>query len=429
MKPLSTHEIDTLVLSAQRLIGATLSEIKTTENGVGLLFWKEGKLCWLWFMNVPSAPLFLILDEFPLPMKVIRTPMLLFLKAHAKGRELLAVGRDFQLGRVVKVMLGDEDGHCELELRLIPHAQNMMARTADKKISLKKIREIKPRNDTQNLEPSEVQRTSQELIEEFKVAIRKLKTGGHNPSTNLDIHREISKKKKIHDKISEDIKKKKLQQWAAVGEWIKAHQSLAVPENWIQYVDSSLSFSGNIENCFHRASQLKRKIAASHTRLQQLQGEIEKLNKIAETQISSGHESEKSIESRAPKFLKKDSGQALNLRKIELRPDLFAYVGRSAKENIHLIRQARPWHMWVHLKDLPSAHAIIVRNRGVIVTYQELISVGSVIIKQTFGKKSDSVQGQKFELLVCECRHVQPVKGDPVGRVRVQSAQTIAFKF
>jgi hypothetical protein len=120
--------------------------------------------------------------------------------------------------------------------------------------------------------------------------------------------------------------------------------------------------------------------------------------------------------------------KSLKLRKLQLVSSV-AYLGKSARDNLGLIRAARAWDLWVHLKDMPGAHAVIFRAKNQVITESELRQVAGWIWSesQSGSLKKTNLNLIDFDFLVAEIRFVKPIKGDRVGRVRVQKFKIYKF--
>ena len=113
-------------------------------------------------------------------------------------------------------------------------------------------------------------------------------------------------------------------------------------------------------------------------------------------------------------------------RKLHLASGALAYCGRSASDNLALLRQARAWDYWFHLRDYPGAHAIIHRQRDQEISEKELQQVAEWVVKESVSSKS-ILDGQKLAVVIVECRFVRPIKGDRLGRVTYHSEKTLSF--
>jgi predicted ribosome quality control (RQC) complex YloA/Tae2 family protein len=103
-----------------------------------------------------------------------------------------------------------------------------------------------------------------------------------------------------------------------------------------------------------------------------------------------------------------------------------AVMGKSARDNLEILRQAQAWDLWMHLKDYPGAHAIIVRPRTKEVPLKWIQKVSEWLIRETIGQKKVEM-GSKYDVVVVECRYVRPIKGDKLGRVSYHNPQVYSF--
>ena len=47
------------------------------------------------------------------------------------------------------------------------------------------------------------------------------------------------------------------------------------------------------------------------------------------------------------------------------------------------------------------------------------------MLNEQFGLRAEDLRGQMFDILVAECRHVRPIKGDKVGRVNYTNERVL----
>jgi len=102
-----------------------------------------------------------------------------------------------------------------------------------------------------------------------------------------------------------------------------------------------------------------------------------------------------------------------------------AFMGKSAQDNLKILRSANSWDYWLHLRDFPSAHVIIARPKGLKIAEEEIKIVGEWLIKESLKK---NYIGIAYEIIICECRHVKPIKGDRTGRVHFQHERVFRLK-
>jgi hypothetical protein len=70
---------------------------------------------------------------------------------------------------------------------------------------------------------------------------------------------------------------------------------------------------------------------------------------------------------------------------------------KNAKDNLQLLRQAKPWYLWVHLKDYPSCYGIIHSMKNQKVPASEIEKVSFWILQDFYKNKSDDA----FEVRCC----------------------------
>ena len=115
-------------------------------------------------------------------------------------------------------------------------------------------------------------------------------------------------------------------------------------------------------------------------------------------------------------------------RRHKIGDDLEVYVGKSAADNLAILRRAQPFDYWLHLRERPGSHAILRRTRGRTVSDAELIEAGRWVIEQSTGQRVRELKGERFDLLIVECRFVRPIKGDRLGRVNYSNDRVIHIK-
>jgi predicted ribosome quality control (RQC) complex YloA/Tae2 family protein len=196
---------------------------------------------------------------------------------------------------------------------------------------------------------------------------------------------------------------------------LKTHGTLDVPEHLQSYISKSESLSWNIENTFSKSKQLVGKKDGARERLVELEKEIKTLE--------NARFKEKPQKTGLIDLMQKADARG---RKFTLESGALAYCGKSAADNLALLRQAKAWDYWLHLKDYPGAHAIIHRQRDQEISSSEIQEVAGWVAKESLSSKSLMV-GQKVAVVMVECRFVRPIKGDKLGRVTYHGEKTFHF--
>jgi predicted ribosome quality control (RQC) complex YloA/Tae2 family protein len=426
----TVSELDNVVGALQALEGTRLQEVITSKDNVVFGFYSShssslndtgGQMLWLWLDLNVIRPTLLPWVELPFKPASQKTPLQLFMRAHFVGRSLRQVERNTEFGRVVTLKFGAPEDRMEVQIRLFPHGRNVLLQAGEKKLAWQKPKELLPTEaNEKDLGPT---RSLEELRDEWKIwRYKPQKKGGSavKPSQGLEIlEKEMKKKRAAREKVIQELEQKRGQPWREVGEWLKHNQTVDVPSEWEPFVDRRRKLAWNIEQCFTKAREIDGKIHGTEKRLEILEGEIEKLQiRLFSPETANRPEPQKS----AP-VIKSDAQR----RTLKLSDQLTVAMGKSAADNMKLLRQARAWDLWMHLKDYPSSHAIVFRNKGTKVSDSELFKIADWFIRQQLGLKFAKHAGEKFALVVTECRHVHPIRGDKIGRVTYRDERLLIY--
>ncbi len=219
------------------------------------------------------------------------------------------------------------------------------------------------------------------------------------------------------------MKRKEHSVWRDVGEWLKKSQGLDdLPKDFEPFVDRKRSFSWNMNKAFDKAKETQRKISGTTDRLRILTQQLEKLK--AE---GPGAQSQFEV-AKGPSIEKRVMPEGAKARTLHLSDDVKAMAGRSAKDNLQLLRQAKAWDLWFHLRDYPSSHLVVFRPKKRKLTAKEEGQIVQWFFHQTFGKRWAEEKGNRYDVIVAECRFVKPIKGDKIGRVHFQNERVIHVK-
>jgi predicted ribosome quality control (RQC) complex YloA/Tae2 family protein len=445
---LSTKDLESLAkwLNAN-LLGAQLQKVWT--DGELLIFeCYLMKSYWLCFDLNLQEPFVAIVSLKPQVRKQPK-PVSLFLTAHGVNLRFLNFQIDQQRGRILQVQLGIRETNsekiCDLEAWLIPNNVNFFVKVKeqgekDKKISWSKPRELPnlqtvrnadfPNEDLGKIESRDWLSFGNEWhfgrSKPREIIVAKEKV---NP-LEKEFRRSIQKKEKAIVEITAQLSGDDIDQYRKLGEALK--YSSVVPEAFQDFYDSRLSLAENRERVFKKAKDLERKKEGTKTRLEILKQEIQGLNKkIEKIRTSTGLSQEVSLVAQqkktlANKILQKAESKARKRQfKAGADNEFEAVMGKSAQDNLSILRHARAWDYWLHLRDYPGAHAIIFRNKGQVVPDSIFIEAAQWIVDETISKKQISA-GVKYDVILAECRFVKPVKG-ATGLVTYQNTRTFTF--
>lgn len=413
------------------LEGAQLQRVWAFEGNLFLGFHGWGKTTWIALDLELAKPQLILLPQEP-PKKFRKPkPLSLFLNAHAVGRVCKAIHRRTSQGRVVDFVFGS-DPATNLEIRLVPHAVNAIAKAGDSTLSWNKPRDL-PSEELVGLSHSPVSLTVDERSRiwcEDKLGYRSKDT---RPSQSPDDTKpsrpavEDSRLKALEKSLRlarEDEDRLKKHKWREAGEWLKSVGELSrpIPTEWSEWVDPKLSFSKNLEVCFRRYRDQERKIEKCQTRIVDL---VQQRDRHLE-KVAAGTASE--AETPASLLSRKPSKSEAKTRRINLAEDLILYVGRSATDNLLLLREAQPWDLWFHLRDFPGAYGIVRRNKSRTLNDKEKTEAAIAVARTSLQSQRALADGDIFEIVIAECRKVRPIKGAP-GQVTYHDPEFIRVKY
>ncbi len=442
MKPLRDIELAGIANDLQSLVGAQLQEVAQTESEFGLAFYHDRRMVWLWFDLDPRRPLVLRFDDDPPPaarLKAVK-PALLFVRAHLVGRRLAGAAMNAALGRVLELTFHHQGGEaCGLQARLFPHGANLTAFAGAKSVSLRKPKDApaKPAARAPEVEAAKDARDWGRLRDEW-LALKTGKTGeGESGAASGEsaaerarkaFEKAVAKKSQALGKMRAELVSKADPVWRAAGEWAKAHGLEGASPEIASCFDRSESLAWNIERCFQKAKDNERKLAGAQARLRSLESELDELRRKGAVGFGVDARQRPQGGGAGPAASLLEASGARG-RRFKLGADLEAYIGKSAADNLALLRRARPHDYWLHLRDYPGAHAILRRPKGRNVGDKELGEIGRWVVVQSLHKPESELAGGKYDLILAECRHVRPIKGDKLGRVHYQNDRLFVVRF
>ncbi|MFZ3229781.1 MAG: hypothetical protein WA160_06225 [Pseudobdellovibrio sp.] len=439
MKTPSFIEFQTLVESiSDDLVGSQLQEVQSTDDGLVLVFYrfqKHPKMAYLVFDLDNPFPFMGLFYENPwVNLKKVK-PVGLFLNSHVKNLILNNVQLLGQYGRVVQLIFGQNENQAQVEFRMIPKQTNLIVTKDKKSISWYPKKEL-----TEHVQAKIVQsdNTSEDevrsipfilnswLVRRGVSRVRKAvaAAASQNPydKWKLQKQKDIAKKTKAMEAIRQQIDDFINFPWSEIGDHLKTYGKQNLKPEWYQYLNLENSASQNMQHCFAKAKAAKVKILGAQKRLEILENELNNLNDLSESVF------QKYLEKSIQKQNQKQKANRVvegRFRKLTLDDEnLICYMGKSAKDNIDLLRRAKAWDFWVHLRDYPSAHAIIHRQKEQTVSQTAIIKVSEWLVKESMNERK-LMKGARFAIVYVECRHVRPIKGDKLGRVTYHEAREI----
>ncbi len=423
---------------SDELISSQLQEVHSTEDGIVLTFYRflqTPRVKFLVFDLDKPFPFLGLFDVHPWGHQKKSKPSGLFLKAHAKNLYLEKVELVEKFGRVVQINLAKDQLKAQLQFRLIPKQTNLLIEATDikgkkKNISWYPVHELLETGSALAFSNEDDQRSipflmkqwfeRRSLLSQNKNSQKKIAASSFSPFEKWQKQREKDRGKKINAlvAIQKQIDLFLSEPWAQVGEFLKTNGFKNLPPEWSIYIQFDQSVSMNMQKCFQKSKGAKIKIKGALDRKKLVLSEIEKLENLSEAKFENEMKMLANKKNLVPVRVIEGRFRKLNI----VEENLVCYMGKSAQDNLDLLRKAKAWDYWLHLKDYPSAHAIIHRQKSQVVTDQVLIKCAKWLVKEGLNEKKTQ-HGGRFGIVVAECRHVRPIKGDKLGRVTYNEAR------
>jgi predicted ribosome quality control (RQC) complex YloA/Tae2 family protein len=413
VKPYHQTELEDFVQWAdEELKTAQLQDIESYESALCMSFYIKGRGSqWLVLDFNNNTPMALLLDRNPFGYKKSTRPVSLFLKAHAKNLHVKKISSREGMGRVFDISLDSSNRHCMMEVRLIPKAPNLLVTTEEKSISWNKPKDLVK---IETPEAEEV-RSIVAIHKEWLAGLRKPEAGDTSPELKLrkKLEKDLERKRKALTEINKHLDSKESDEWYQLGELLKTQKLSDIGHEWDIYLDRKRSQSWNLQQAFHKAKLVAKKRKGTFDRKKIVEDEIHTLENQMEGEIER-------LSTAQPALPKRKNPTEVRSRKKELESGAIAFLGKSAADNMKILRQSQAWDIWLHLRDYPSAHAVIQRNKNQEISRDELNQVALWLAQESLQKKI-LLDGARLEIVYTECRHVRPIKGDKLGRVHYQN--------
>lgn len=426
--PMNNSEFRSWVQSLQFLVGARLQQAFWNETGMKFHFYNRGQ-DYMLICDLQQAKPFAYIEAQGAKKGSAHKPILLFLKSHFYGQVLEAVEHVETEGRQCRLIF--KSG--EIELCLVPHAVNVYAHTDKSGIHFRKPIELAA--DAQEYQKEA--RTLESILSSYLAGQSSKTSSKVSDSTSIQSP-SPTKLQKLKVKLEAEIDAKlKFDfvpfQRLAEKIQISGMSDLEAKEREILkgYDDkkSALSY------LYSLSRKNKIKLDGVRKRLSEISQQLEaeaKAFKDAGSRDNSLHNHQGAAANKGNKNQKERNlliqsqakGRTLKLT------DAAYYVGKSASDNLALLRKAQAHDLWIHLRDYPSSHGILRVNKGQKVSLSDLILCAQFLVKNTFhNDKWVSITSTKFDVIYAECRHVRPIKGGALGTVTYRNEKSFVLTF
>lgn len=432
MKSLNETELTSFLSWLEpQVLGAQVQDIWSDGDGLILDCYRQGSLQ-LYIDLRPNLPFLTVWTGRDVRKRKPKPrPLALFLQSHAKNALVSKLSMVEGQGRVAELQLSRPESVSTLRLILIPQAPNISANAEGKSVHWAKPKELRTAVQDEPREfPVAWSNWSEYLsaYKDYRWASLKPKSeavmSSAGTATVVDPRlknwrKDLEKKADLIEKLNGFLSSKDDEEWQNFGEVLKLRSTPEAGEEKLW--DARLSLSANRERAFRKAKDLRAKRDGTRERIEILKSAILELESWLANPSAAPIKIEK--KGRGTQIMNKSASRG---RTLNLPSGLQAVLGRSAKDNLAILRQARAWDYWIHLKDEPSAHAILFREKNQKVSMDDLELVSQWILRAGSGQKL-ALEGVKYDVVVVECRFVRPIKGDKLGRVNYQSPQVYTF--
>jgi hypothetical protein len=414
---------------SDELCGSQLQEVMSCADGLVLSFYRfkvpyvdAPKAVWLVVDLDTQFPFLGLFDHNPWRGLKSAKPLGLFLNSNFKNHNLTNIQLVPNEGRVARFNFSTK-ADLFFDIQIIPKQPNMIAVSGRKKISWEKTKELVNAGHD-DFVSSEMESRSvpyifkQWLDRRSKVAhgdVKKLsQTSSPFEKWLKQRNKDIAKKKNAIDALDKQINNPLIFSYSEVGQYLKIYGFKNLPLELTSLVDFEKKVSWNIEKSFEKAKQLQSKAIGAAKRKQLLMTEITKLSDTSEFVFLQSLQNLAHTKS-AQMQRKKTEAQVRKLVLDEAR-GIVCWMGKSAVENSKLLRESKAWDLWIHLKDYPSAYAILQKNKNQNIPDALLLKAAGWLAAESL-KSKNKISGIKLAVVVVECRHVKALKGDKLGRV------------
>ncbi|GEM_PF-3111637 len=417
MTPLNYFQLHKWIAYLQPLMmGALLQEIQSYESFLVFKFYNSYPF-FLVISLKPNQP-FLFLRDSTIGIKnKKKRPIELFLKAHFINKKIVVFEIDPSGERIVRIDMGQGS---QLELTLIPGYFNIKATCLEKSIYLVKPREL-PKNESsefsinklnsldlaENTQLSELP-TAEQMEAGFNSLCKPAKDKQNSKPNLIDIKKQNEKLNLLLVTLNQEIEQKseeKIQIQKLLEDlFLKGALTGAQGTQKDQYYLDLKKLDVKQEGIQKRISEIKVQILNNQSLLSQ-GVEFKEVTKTAHPAL---------IQSKA-------KGRSYQIE------DCFMSYGHSAKDNMALLRKAKAWDMWLHLKDEPSSHLFISCPKNKVINEKILFAAAKWFVDSQI--KSNKLENRdKFAFIVTQVKYVSPIKGDKIGRVTYKNERELVLR-
>ena len=335
------------------------------------------------------------------------------------------IQRDSSQGRWVDLhFLNAKNMEVVVHLILIPSASNIIISSEGKKISLNRPKELPQFLESQG---DWTVRPLEDVIQKWSQFVLRIKESPQSRQKNqkgMDQDQRIKKIEKAINNIQKDLESKNSKQFDVFARLLRVSQKQA-EKDFPQYYDPTANPFKLSDEYFQKHKTEIKKMERTRSRLEDLDKELKVIKSMTDKEYL---ESQKSKERKASVDLLKFKEVSINTRRFQLADDLVAYFGKSAEDNLKLLRLARSWNYWFHIKDVPSSHMLVFCSKNRNLKSEEIQKAVFWFVQKQPALSRLYQSGDFVEILMASCGHVRSLKGAPRGHVTYSHEKRLRFK-
>lgn len=407
-------EIDESIDDIKKAVGFSVQSVSFYNKTLVLGLWHE-HISYSLILSVRFGQQGIYLIPEKNKFKSEKKPILLFGSTHLKNSRLVDIIRDQKAGRQVELFFtSDSSEDLKIIITLIPSVLNISILNGPKVVHYQKPKPLPESGevDLSQLKIRDLEALKEVWASEFRSSSlsKGAKTDKKDKVSKNKKTREqeIKKKKKALVKVESDLKQKMDNDYFEFASLVSENPEQAKIKFPV-YFDKKISVYKLKDLYFEKHKAMLVKQDRIKSRIKNLKKELKSLESITDEQWQSLQPKSGALE-----VLFK---HPIKTRKLQVASDLTAYIGKSAQDNLKLLRSAKSWHLWLHIKDLPSAHIVLFKDKARVVSDQEIQSACLWLLSESKPGESKGLGHGTIEVIATECRYVRPIKGDKLGRV------------
>ncbi len=412
-------EIDESISDIQKALGFSVQNVYYYDKTLVLSLWQNHASHWLVISLRYDQQSIFIVPEQKIKLKNEKKPIQIFALAHLKHLYFTDIRRVEIEGRKIQIHFSSSDSEdVMVEVVLVPTVLNISIFKGKKQVHLNKPKDLPEfkSNEQANLKLKPLEDVKNNWLQ----SLQKKSIDGPDQGRKT-LKSEIEKKQKALKKVESDLDKKMNEDYYQFALLLETN-AVEAKDKFPDLFDSKKSIHKLKDEYFEKQKSLKQKILRSEDRVLLLKNELKDLCALTESDWSQILKSNAKGQSQS--FNQKSE---IKVRKLEIANDLVAYYGKSAADNLKLLRSAKAWHYWIHIKDMPSSHMIIFRDKNRDLKDGEVQKAIVWFLNEAHGVSKDN-SAEAFDVLMTECRYVRPIKGDKLGRVNYSHEKVLRVK-